>query len=61
MSKEVKELKIELKKVLNCHGARINFISKILMGLLKVKTVNLAGVAKGFPSKVKEESGYRRI
>ena len=61
MSREVKELKIELKKVLNCHGARIDFISRILIGLLKVKTVNLAEVAKGFPSRVKEESRYRRI
>lgn len=61
MTPEVKQLKLQLGKMLNWNEARVGFLASLLIALLKVKTVNLAELAKAFLSKAEVESRYRRI
>jgi hypothetical protein len=62
MTLEVKQLKSQPSKMmLNWNEARVGFLARLLMALLKVKTVNLAELAKAFISKAAVESRYRRI
>lgn len=61
MTPEVKQLKSSLSKMLNWNEARIGFLARLLIALLKVKTVNLAELAKAFISNAEVESRYRRI
>ena len=46
MTPEVKQLKSQLGKMLNWNEARIDFLARLLIALVKVKTVNLAELAK---------------
>ena len=46
---------------LTWNKARINFLSKFLMALIQVRTVNLVEIANSFAGKAKEESNYKRI
>ncbi len=50
-----------MKPLLGWHGARLNFLALFLIALLRVKTVNLAELATGFPSQAKTESSYKRL
>jgi hypothetical protein len=61
MTLEVKQLKSQLSNLLNWNEARIDFLSRLLIALVKVKTVNLAELARAFISKAEENSRYRRI
>lgn len=56
MTPEVKQLKLQLSKMLNWNEARLGFLARLLIALLKVKTVNLAELAKAFISKAEVES-----
>jgi hypothetical protein len=55
----------ELTKLLNLHfnwnKARMDCFVGMLIGLLKLRTVNLTELATAFPSLAKPESRYRRI
>ena len=46
---------------MNWKEARIDLLSRLLIALLKVNTVNLAELARAFISKAAENSRYRRI
>jgi hypothetical protein len=61
MIPEMKQLKSQLSKWLNWNEARIDFLSRLLIALLKIKTVNLAELARAFSSTASENSRYRRI
>lgn len=61
MTTEVKQLQSQLSKSLNWNEVRVSFLARLLIALLKVKTVNLAELAKAFISKAEVESRYRRI
>jgi hypothetical protein len=61
MTQEVKQLKSQLGKILNWNEARIDFLARLLIALLKVKTVNLAELSRAFISKAEVASRYRRI
>lgn len=50
-----------LQPQLGWHGARITFLASFLVALFRVKTVNLAEVATGFPGKAKPQSHYKRL
>lgn len=50
-----------LQSQLGWHGARIAFLASFLVALFRVKTVNLAEVATGFPGSAKPESHYKRL
>jgi DNA-binding transcriptional regulator GbsR (MarR family) len=56
MTPEVKQLKSQLSKMLNWNEARIDLLSRLLIALLKIKTVNLAQLARAFSSKAEESS-----
>ncbi|MFO0289227.1 MAG: hypothetical protein ACK52O_09420 [Pseudanabaena sp.] len=49
-------LREKLQQHLQLHGARISFVSILLIALMRVKTVNLAEIATGFRGKAKVES-----
>ena len=55
----------ELTKLLNLrfnwNKARMDCLVGMLIGLLKLRTVNLTELATAFPSLAKPESRYRRI
>jgi hypothetical protein len=61
MSRELEILQNQLGKLLNSNKARIGFLAGMLLALLKVKTVNLAELARAFISTAEESSRYRRI
>ena len=61
MSRELEILQNQLGKILNGNKARIGFLAGMLLALLKVKTVNLAELARAFISTAEESSRYRRI
>ena len=56
---------LQLKSVLSghlaWHGARLSFLAMFLIGLLKVKTVNLTEIATALNPKAKVSSNYRRL
>jgi len=57
----IKQLKEELSKHLNWHGARIDFLARVLLALITVQTVNLSKIANAFGGYVKPESAYKRL
>ena len=61
MTLEVKQLKSQLSNILNWNKAPIDFLSRLLIASVKVKTVNLAELARAFISKAEENSRYRQI
>ena len=56
MTPKVKQLKSQLSKMLNWNEAQIDFLSRLLIALLKIKMVNLAELARAFISKAEESS-----
>ena len=58
---QVNELSVMLNQTFNWNKARIDCFSGMLIGLLKVKSINLAEISMAFPNNVKIESRYRRI
>ena len=54
-------LQEQLSNILNWNKARVTFLAGMLLALLKVKTVNLAELARAFMSEAEEKSRYRRI
>jgi hypothetical protein len=54
-------LKTALAEHLDWHGARLGFLAQFLLALLKVRTVNLAELAKGFGGAAKIDSHYKRL
>lgn len=61
MTQEVKQLKSQLGKRLNWNQARLDFLARLLIALVKVKTVNLAELARAVISSAEANSRYRRI
>lgn len=61
MTQEVKPLKSQRGKMLNWNQARLDFLARLLIALVKVRTVNLAELARAFTSSAEENSRYRRI
>ena len=59
--KEINLLCEKLQQHLGWHGARLKLVSKFLMSLMRVKTVNLAEIATGFSGEAKIESHYKRL
>ena len=59
--KEINLLCEKLQQHLGWHGARLKLVSKFLMSLMRVKTVNLAEIATGFSGEAKLESHYKRL
>lgn len=57
----VQELRTILTEHLPWHGARIGFLARFLLALLKVRRVSLAELATGFGGQVKVESHYKRL
>lgn len=49
------------KEHLCWNAARINFLICFVIGLLKVRTVNLAEIAAAFPGMAKKDSKYKRL
>jgi hypothetical protein len=43
------------------HLARIKCLASLIMGVFKVKTVNLTQIATTFPGRAEIESNYRRL
>lgn len=54
-------LRTALAEHLNWHGARLGFLAQFLLALLKVRSVNLAELAKGFSGSAKVDSHYKRL
>lgn len=54
-------LKSALADHLDWHGARLGFLAQFLLALLKVRSVNLAELAKGFSGPAKVDSHYKRL
>lgn len=58
---EVQLLKNKLAPLLNWHGARIDFLARFLIAIIKVSTVNLTHIAAAFSGKAETDSNYKRI
>jgi len=54
-------LKLKFSSSVNWNQARIEFISRFLIALFQVRTVNLSEIASVFGGKAKEESHYKRL
>ena len=59
--KHINELSQILNKILNWNKARVDCLAQMIIGIIKVKSVNLAQVALGVDSASKKESRYRRM
>ena len=59
--KEVEILKAALKSKISMNAARLHCLAGIIIGLLKVRTVNLTQIADAFPGKAQKDSKYKRI
>ena len=59
--KELQILKDALKNHFPMNAARLHCLAGIILALLKVRTVNLAELADGFPGKAKKASKYKRL
>ncbi|CAN2050411.1 hypothetical protein GMMP1_930018 [Candidatus Magnetomoraceae bacterium gMMP-1] len=59
--KETNPLKQVFSRYFNWNQARIDFLAKFIIALLRVESVNLTHVAKGFPGSAKVSSHYKRI
>ena len=57
----IDELTTTLNLYFQWNKARMDCFVGMLIGLLKLRTINLTELAMGFPSTVKLESRYRRI
>ena len=58
---QTNELLKSLKEVFAWNKCRLDCLSKMVLGLFSVRTVNLWELAGCFGSKVKQESSYKRI
>jgi len=58
---QINELSSLLSQHLNWNKARIFCFSGILIGLMKVRSINLTKIALAFPSSATPDSRYRRI
>jgi hypothetical protein len=58
---DVRKLEQTLGETLPWNKARINFLSKFLVAVIAVRTVNLAEIANAFSGVAKAESNYKRI
>ncbi|OLT61722.1 hypothetical protein BJP37_24550 [Moorena bouillonii PNG] len=54
-------MKKALQPHVGWHGARVSFLAKFKLALLKVKTVNLSELALGCEGKALAESNYKRL
>jgi len=54
-------LRDALQPHLGWHGARLMFLTKFLIALFRVKTVNLAEIATAFTGQAQPESHYKRL
>ena len=59
--KEINLFREKLHEHLQWNGARLAFVSMFLIGLMRVKTVNLVEIATGFSGEAKVESHYKRL
>ena len=59
--KHINELSQILNKILNWNKARVDCLAQVVIGIIKVKNVNLAQVALGMASDSKIESRYKRV
>ena len=58
---EINELSEMLNQCFKWNKARMNCFTRMLIGVIKARTVNLTEIALMFSGKVKLESNYRRI
>ena len=61
MNKAEEELYAKLSPELGWHKARLMCFIKMLMGIFRVKTINLTGIATAMDSDAKIDSRYRRV
>jgi hypothetical protein len=61
MTESVLALQAALALHLPWHGARLNFLARFLLALLKVRSVNLAELATGFGGQAQVASSYKRL
>lgn len=61
MNKAEHELYSKLSPELGWHKARLMCFIKMLMGIFRVKTINLTGIATAMDSDAKIDSRYRRV
>ena len=58
---EVKKIRETLADLLNWNAKRIEFLAFFIIALIKVRTVNLAEIARAFPGRAAASSKFRRI
>ncbi len=58
---DIRSLEQTLGNNLSWNQARINFLAKLILALIKVRNVNLTEVANGFGGKAAADSSYRRL
>jgi hypothetical protein len=54
-------LKLELKRFLPWHQARIDCLAQLIVAMVQVRTVNLTQLALAFDAVVQQESVYQRV
>ena len=59
--KQISELSTRLNQHFDWNKAKMDCFASMLIGLLKIRSVNLAEIATAFPSNAQPESRYRRI
>lgn len=59
--KDISGLVNSLNKVLKWNKARVSCFTQLLLGLFKVKTINLQEIALSFVGETKVDSNYRRL
>lgn len=57
----VGKLKEKLGNCMNLHKARLDFLSRYILGIIKSRNVSSGKVALAYPSRAKLESKQRRI
>lgn len=58
---DIRSLEQTLGNNLSWNQARINFLAKFILSLIKVRSVNLTEIANGFGGKASADSSYRRL
>ena len=58
---DIRPLERKLAENIDWHKARINFLAKFLVALIRARSVNLSEIASVFSGRAKEESHYKRI
>ena len=59
--KQISELSTKLNQHFDWNKAKMDCFASMLIGLFKIRSVNLAEIAIAFPSSAQPESRYRRI